>query len=469
MNLNVVILAAGLGKRMKSGMPKVLHEALGKPMLQYVIDAVKLLKPSRTIVVIGTGADEVRRRIKDDSVSFVLQKRLLGTGNALSIARKELKKGTVLVLNGDCPLMTTGTLRKFLSKHRSRKNLVSFLSFKDKSMSGYGRIIRDSNGKVTGIVEDKHATPDEKKRCRELNGGVYILETGALDYLGKIKKNPSSGEYYLTDIVEIACGAGKRVDAYGCPTEEISGVNSRVHLYQVTEILRKRIILKWMERGVTFIDPDTSVVHTTVSIGKDSIIYPNTYLEGTTSIGKNCIIYPGTRIADSTLGNGVVVKDSTLIEESKVGDGTSIGPFAHLRPLNRIGRNVKIGNFVEVKKSTLADGTKASHLTYLGDADVGKNVNIGAGTITCNYDGKNKFRTEIEADVFIGSDSQLVAPVRIGKGAYVAAGATVTRDVPPDSLAISRKRQENLIDWVKKRKLRVKSEKLKVKNKKRII
>ena len=211
------------------------------------------------------------------------------------------------------------------------------------------------------------------------------------------------------------------------------------------------------------------MVHTTVSIGKDSIIYPNTYLEGTTSIGKNCIIYPGTRIVDSALGKGVVVKDNTLIEESKVGDGTSIGPFAHLRPLSLIGRNVKIGNFVEVKKSTLADGTKASHLTYLGDADIGKNVNIGAGTITCNYDGKNKFRTEIEADVFIGSDSQLVAPVRIGKGAYVAAGATVTRDVPPDSLAISRKRQENLIDWVKKRKLRVKSGKLKVKNKKRII
>jgi bifunctional UDP-N-acetylglucosamine pyrophosphorylase/glucosamine-1-phosphate N-acetyltransferase len=272
MNLTVVILAAGLGKRMKSGMPKVLHEALGKPMLQHVIDAVKPLKPSRTIVVIGKGADEVRRRINDGSLSFVLQKRLLGTGNALSIARKELKKGTVLVLNGDCPLMTTGTLKKFLSKHRSGKNLVSFLSFKDESMSGYGRIIRDRDRKVTGIVEDKHATPDEKKRCMELNGGVYILETGALDYLGKIKKNPSSGEYYLTDIVEIACRAGKRVNTYKCPPEEISGVNSRVQLYHVTEILRKRVISKWMDRGVTFIDPGTSVVHTTVSIGKDSIV-----------------------------------------------------------------------------------------------------------------------------------------------------------------------------------------------------
>jgi bifunctional UDP-N-acetylglucosamine pyrophosphorylase/glucosamine-1-phosphate N-acetyltransferase len=316
-------------------------------------------------------------------------------------------------------------------------------------------------------VEDKHATPDEKKRCMELNGGVYILETGALDYLGKIKKNPSSGEYYLTDIVEIACRAGKRVNTYKCPPEEISGVNSRVQLYHVTEILRKRVISKWMDRGVTFIDPGTSVVHTTVSIGKDSIVYPNTYLEGKTSIGKDCIIYPGTRIVDSTLGNGVVVKDNTLIEESTIGDGTSVGPFAHLRPFSLIGRNVKIGNFVEFKKSTLADGKKAQHVTYLGDADVGKNVNIGAGTITCNYDGKNKFRTEIEADVFIGSDSQLVAPVRIGKGAYVAAGATVTRDVPSDALAISRKRQENIIDWARKKKLKVKSEKLKVKNNKK--
>ncbi|MEN8264638.1 MAG: bifunctional UDP-N-acetylglucosamine diphosphorylase/glucosamine-1-phosphate N-acetyltransferase GlmU [Nitrospirota bacterium] len=467
MNLTVVILAAGLGKRMKSGLPKVLHESLGKPMLQHVIDALKPLKPSKIVVVIGNGADEVRRRIKDDKLSFVLQKKLLGTGDALSVARKELKKGTTLVLNGDGPLMTSGTLRKFLSKHRSSKNLVSFLSFKDESMSGYGRVIRDENKKVTGIVEDKHATPDERKMFRELNGGVYLLETAALNFLDRIKKNPSSGEYYITDIVELACRAGKRVDTYNCPSEEIRGVNSREQLYQVTEILKRRVISKLMEKGVTFIDPETSVVHASVSIGRDSIIYPNTYIEGTTSIGKNCVIYPGARIVDSKLGEGVVVKDSTLIEESRIGSGTSVGPFAHLRPMSLIGRNVKIGNFVEVKKSTLADGTKASHLTYLGDADVGKNVNIGAGTITCNYDGINKFKTEIEADVFIGSDSQLVAPVKIGKGAYVAAGATVTRNVPPEALAISRKRQENLIDWVKIKKKRAESKTLKAKKNKK--
>ena len=275
------------------------------------------------------------------------------------------------MLNGDGPLITAGTLKNLLSRHRRSKNLVSFLSFIDESVSGYGRIIRDNSGKVTGIVEDKHATPAEKRRLNELNGGVYLIETEAMDYLDRIKKNPSSGEYYITDIIEIVCGAGKRIDAYNCPSEEISGVNTRAHLCQVTEILKKRVISGWMKKGVTFINPDTSVIHTSVHIGKDTIIYPNTYLEGTTSTGKNCIIYPGTRIVDSTLGNGVTVKDNTLIEESRIGDGTSVGPFAHIRPYSLVGRNVKIGNFVEVKKSTVGDGTKASHLTYLGDADIG--------------------------------------------------------------------------------------------------
>lgn len=467
MNLQVVILAAGLGKRMKSGMPKVLHEALGKPMLQYVIDAVKPLKSAKTVVVIGNGADQVRRHFTDKSISFVLQKKLLGTGNALSIARKELKKGTVLVLNGDCPLLTAGTLKKFLARHRHSGNSISFLSFIDESLSGYGRIVRDKNGKVAGIVEEKHATPAEKERCTELNGGVYLLEADALACLDRIKKNSSSGEYYLTDIVAIAAGAGKRVGTYLCPSEEISGVNTREHLYQVTGILKRRVVSKWMAKGVTFIDPETSVVHTTVSIGKDTVIYPNTYLEGNTVIGKDCIIYPGTRIVDSILAKNVTVKDNTLIEDSRIGEGASVGPFAHLRPQSQIGRNVKIGNFVEVKKSTVGDGTKASHLTYLGDADIGKDVNIGAGTITCNYDGKNKFRTVIESGVFIGSDSQLVAPVKIGRGAYVAAGATVTRDVPSEALAISRAKQQNLKDWVKIKKRTAEGKKLKNKNRKK--
>jgi bifunctional UDP-N-acetylglucosamine pyrophosphorylase/glucosamine-1-phosphate N-acetyltransferase len=456
-----------MGKRMKSKTPKVLHGALGKPMLQHVIEAVKPLKPARLVVIIGNGAEEVKKNINEKNISFVLQKRLLGTGNALLVARKELKKGTVLVLNGDCPLITTRTLRGFIAKHRRSRNLLSFLSFLDDSMSGYGRVLRNQTGRVTEIVEDKHASPEERERCKELNGGVYAIDTGVISCLDRIKKNSSSGEYYLTDIVKLVSREGKRLQAYLCPSEDIRGVNSRQDLYMVTDILRKRVIRKWMERGVTFIDPETTMVHTSASLGRDSIIYPNTYIEGTTSIGKNCTIYQGSRIYNSSLGDNVTVKDSTLIEESRARRGASIGPFAHIRPGSVIGANAKIGNFVEIKKSRLGDGTKASHLSYLGDAEIGSDVNIGAGTITCNYDGKSKFRTTIESGVFIGSDSQLVAPVKVGKGAYVAAGATVTRDVPSMALAISRPQQKNLEHWVKRKHSAVKGKDLKKKNRKK--
>lgn len=457
MNLNVVILAAGRGKRMKSQIPKVLHEVLGMPMIRYALDAVKPLRPQNTIAVIGNGAELVRKRMAGETrLSFVIQKQLLGTGNALAIARRKLKNGMVLVLNGDCPLITTKTLKTLIGKHRRNKNALSLLSFRDNSLSGYGRISRDEKGRITGIVEDKHATPDEKRKFKELNGGVYIMEEGVLEHLSLIKKNSASGEYYLTDIVGIAARDGKRVEAYQCASEEIRGVNTREELFRVSEILRNRITKKWMLSGVTFIDPETSFVSPLAHIGKDTVIYPNTYLEGRVRIGKNCMIYPGARISESILGSGVVIKDNTVIEESKIGNGSAIGPFAHLRPHSIIGRSVKIGNFVETKKSVIAEGAKASHLTYLGDAVIGKNVNIGAGTITCNYNGSNKFKTVIESDVFIGSDSQLVAPVKIGKGAYVAAGATITRDVPAGDLAISRTKQQNLKDWVKKRQLRVK-------------
>ena len=467
MNLSVVVLAAGRGKRMNSLIPKVLHEVLGRPMLQYAVDAVKPLKPQKTVVVIGNGAEAVKQRLAaEDHLSFVVQKKLLGTGDALATGRKELRKGAVLVLNGDCPLITTKTLQMLIEKHKQDRNIVSFLSFVDDSMPGYGRVLRDEKGKVRGIVEDKHATSEEKKKNKELNSGVYILETAALDYLDGIKKNRASGEYYLTDIIGIVSKEGKRLNAYICPAEDIRGVNNRGELYEVSDIIRRRIIAKLMDRGVTFIDPNTSFVHPSVSVGKDTVIYPNTYIEGDTKIGDNCTIFPGSRIYRSILGSGVIIKDNTVVEESKIGNGSVIGPFAHLRPHSIIGRNVKIGNFVETKKSSIGDGTKASHLTYLGDAVIGRNVNIGAGTITCNYDGKNKFNTVIEQDVFVGSDSQLVAPVKIGKGAYVAAGATVTKDVPAGSLAISRAKQQNLIGWVKKRQLRVKSLELRMKGEK---
>jgi len=452
MKLSAVILAAGRGKRMESRTPKILHEALGRPMLRYVIDAVKTLKPAKTVVVIGNGADEVRGRISEGHLTFVLQKELLGTGDAVAIARKEVLKGTVLVLNGDCPLITAATLKGLLARHKRSRNMLSFLSFIDESMSGYGRIIRDGSGRVTGIVEDKHASALQKKMCNELNGGVYVIESGALGYLDKIKKNSSSGEYYLTDIIGIISEAGKKLDAYQCPSEEIRGVNSRKELYEISTILRRRVISGWMKKGVTFIDPETTHVHVSARIGRDTVIYPNTYIEGMTTLGQHCTVYPGSRIRDSVLGNGVVIKDNTLVEKSRIRDGASVGPCAHLRPDSVIGRNARIGNFVEVKKSNIGAGTKAGHLTYLGDAEIGPGVNIGAGTITCNYDGKNKFKTIIKSGVFIGSDSQLVAPVTIAKDSYVAAGSTITRDVPSGSLAISRGRQRNLEDWTKRQK-----------------
>ncbi len=459
MSICVVILAAGRGKRMKSSKPKVLHEVLGKPMLQYPIDAVKALKPKRLVVVVGSGAEYVKNyvSINEKSVFFVSQKKLTGTGNAMIEARKALKgfdNTTIIVLNGDSPLITAKTLKNLLKNHQSSKNALSFLSFVDNSVSGYGRVWRDEQGKVIGIIEDKHTTLSEKRRLKELNGGIYAMEPEILNYLDRLKIHSSSGEYYLTDVVSIVAKLGKRVDAYQCPLEELQGINTREDLWQASKILNRRNISKWMKRGVTFIDPDTSVVHSPVSIGVDTVIYPNTYLEGNTSIGKNCIIYPGARIYGSALKDRVIVKDSTLIENSSVGDGSTIGPFAHLRPHSHIGQNVRIGNFVEIKKSTIKNGSKASHLSYIGDAEIGECVNIGAGTITCNYDGQKKYPTVIESGVFVGSDSQLVAPVKIGKGAYIAAGSTITKDVPVNSLAVGRAKQENIKDWKIKRKLK---------------
>lgn len=453
MSLSVVILAAGQGKRMFSSIPKVLHNVLGRPMLHYVVDAVKRLRPDDLIIVVGNGAEAVRNSLPDRGITFIVQDKLLGTAHAFETARKGLSSNnnTILVLNGDCPLLTAKTLRRFLTMHKHSRNTLSLLSFMDESFSGYGRVIRDDHGRVRKVIEDKHTTPEEKKRFNELNGGVYLIEPELLGYLKKIRKNKSSGEYYLTDIVGIASARGLKVEAYPFSSEEVMGVNNREELYRISEIFRRRIISGWMKKGVTFIDPRVSIVHPSVKIGKDTVIYPNTYLEGRTLIGRNCIVYPGARVCDSVIGNNVIIKDNTLVEGSRIADGATVGPFAHLRPHSIIGRNVKIGNFVEIKKSRIADGTKAQHLSYIGDSTVGKNVNIGAGTITCNYDGIKKYRTVIGEGVFIGSDSQLIAPVSVGKGAYVAAGATVTRNVPPGALAISRVNQKNLKGWAEKK------------------
>lgn len=340
MNICAVILAAGRGKRMNSLKPKVLHEVLGRPMIQYTIDAVRALKPRKLIMVVNPNASgQIRQHVKDTYASFVFQKKLLGTGNAITEAKKALKGfngSTVIVLNGDSPLITDNTLKCLLNNHNLHRNDLSLLSFIDESASGYGRILRDKEGRVVGIVEDKHATHIEKKNVKELNAGVYAIEPEVLNYLDKLKIHRSSGEYYLTDIVSIVSKIGKKVDAYKCPSEEVRGVNTRADLCQVTEILNKRIISQWMKNGVTFIDPATSIVHPSVSIGKDTVIYPNTYLEGNTLIGKNCVIYQGVRIYESTIGDGATIKDNTLIEFSKVRDGSTIGPLAHLKKQLRV-------------------------------------------------------------------------------------------------------------------------------------
>ena len=462
MNLSCVVLAGGLGTRMKSAVPKVLHKVCGFPMLQAVVATARKLNPDRIIVVAGKDLGLIREEVAGSDIVFALQEEPKGTGHALRCARPLLKNvRTVIVLSGDTPLLGARTLKKFLHLHRREGNALSVLSFRAANPHAYGRIVRDGSGKILSIVEESDA--DElQRRIDEVNGGVYAINDNALDVLNSIKINRAKGEYYLTDIVAAAVRRGLGIEAYCIGSEEeLLGVNTRRELYTASRLMKKRIIDHWIDRGVLFLDTDSVFIHPEVSIGRETTIYPNVYLEGQTKIGKNSVIYPNVRIRNSIIGRDVVIKDSSVIEDSRVRDRASVGPFARIRPASEIGREARIGNFVEVKSSVIGAKTKASHLSYLGDAVIGGNVNIGAGAITCNYDGVHKRRTLIEDDVFIGSDAQLVAPVRIGRGAYVGAGSTITHDVPPLSLAVSRARQRNIEDWARKRQLKMKNEKVK--------
>lgn len=456
MKIAVVILAAGEGKRMKSSTPKVLHKIFNKPMLQYVIDSALKLKPSKIIVVAGKHLEQIKDSINAENIYFALQKKPKGTGDALSKALPFLKgfNGAVLVLNGDVPLIRDESLREFFKAHMKDKNDISLMSFSVPNPSSYGRVIRDNSGCLRSIVEEKDASPVEKK-INEVNSGVYAVGSQALKLSHNIPCNKLKGEYYLTDIIGMAINSGLKVKAYcSGKKDEMAGVNTIAELMRAQKLLQKRITNGWMDKGVVFYDSNSVFVYPDVVIGKGSTIYSNVYIEGKTKIGKNCIIYPGVRISNSIIGNSVIIKDSTVIERSIVGRETVLGPFAHIRPESKIGSKAKIGNFVEVKKSVIGDRTKASHLSYLGDAFIGKNVNIGAGTITCNYDGREKHNTKINDNVFIGSDSQFVAPVEIGKGAYIGAGSTITKNVSPMSLGVSRVRQINIENWAARRKLR---------------
>lgn len=447
--MDVVILAAGLGTRMKSQLPKVLHKIFDKPIIDYVIECAKSLNPSDIFVVTNPSLNDLTEYLNTKSVRIVFQNEPKGTAHALASALPYIMSDPILVLNGDTPLLRKETLFRFLEVFNEKNLDLAVISFYPKRQHSYGRILRNEKGEIEKIVEITDLTDTESN---EANSGVYLAKRKVLELVKQIKENPRKGEFYLTDIVEIAKKAGYRIEAYPLAEEdELIGINNREELALAMKYLRDRTVKEWMKEGVTFYDPDSVWISPKVKIGQDTIIYPNVFIEGDTIIGQNCIIYQGVRIRDSVIEDNVHIKDCTVIEASHIKSGSKIGPFTHIRPETVIGKDCRIGNFVEVKKSIIGDGSKAAHLSYLGDSEIGKNVNIGAGTITCNYDGKKKHKTIIEDEVFVGSDTQLVAPVKVGKGAYIGAGSTITKDVPEDALAISRTPQKNIQGWAKKK------------------
>jgi bifunctional UDP-N-acetylglucosamine pyrophosphorylase/glucosamine-1-phosphate N-acetyltransferase len=444
MKPTVVILAAGLGTRMKSGLAKALHPLAGRPLVQHALNAAMALDPAKIVLILGHQSDRVRAAVSDYKLEFVLQYEQLGTGHAVRQAREAIAEagGPVVILCADTPLLTGKTLTELFALHEESRASVTLVSAEMDDPYGYGRIVRGKTG-VMRIVEEKDATAAQKK-IREINAGIYCFEKKfLLEALDGIDKNNAQGEYYLPDAVALARKKKLKVAAFvSTDPDEVLGVNTRQDLSRAEAVLRDRINRKWMLEGVTLIDPASTFVGDEVSLGRDTVLYGNVRLEGKTRLGEECTVFPGTRIVNSSLGDGVVVKDSSVIEDSEIAAGAFVGPFAHLRPGSVIGERARIGNFVEVKKSTIGEGSKANHLAYIGDATVGRDVNLGAGVITCNYDGFEKHPTVIEDEVFVGSDTQLVAPVQIGKGALIAAGATITRNVPPDALAISRAPQD---------------------------
>lgn len=448
----VIILAAGQGKRMKSRLPKVLHPVGGRPMLAYVLDCAAALKPGRTVVVVGHQADAVREWV-GDRAEIALQVPPRGTGDA---ARRGLDglagfRGVAVIVSGDTPLVRPETVERVLAAHGEAGATVTLATARPADPAGYGRVVRGADGAVASIVEERDATPAQR-RIAEINAGLYAVETEFLSRaLAELSADNAQGEYYLTDIVGLAIAAKRPVHAVSVDAEELIGINSRADLARVEGMMRARACRRWMEEGVTILDPARAWIDSAVEIGPDTVLAPGAWLEGETTIGAGCLIGAGSHLVASRLGDRVVVKDHCLIEEAVIEQGASIGPFAHLRPGTVVRRDACVGNFVELKKTDLGAGSKANHLTYLGDATIGAGVNIGAGTITCNYDGVKKSNTVIEDDVFVGSDTQFVAPVRVGKGAVIAAGTTVTEDVPADALVIGRVRQVVKKGWAKRK------------------
>lgn len=451
-----VILAAGEGSRMKSKKPKVIHEILGTPMLGYVINAAKKSDVSKISVIVGHGKEEIVERFDDHDVIFrnqpIGEDVPYGTGFAVMQAINDFSDDdTVVILNGDTPLVQSDTLNGLMEYHERGNFSCTILTADMQNPYGYGRIVRNDDAKITRIVEEKDAGGKEKL-IREINSGIFVFNGNDLKTsLENLNTNNAQGELYLTDVVKDLFERDKRIGGYKLKDNtEILGINSRDSLAIATKIMQNRVNTEYMKKGVTMIDENSIIIEPTVEIGIDTIIYPGAILQGNTVIGQNCTIYGNSRIKDSKIGNGVTL-DNSVIEESIVGDNTKIGPFAHLRPNSNVGNDVKIGNFVEIKNSNFGNGSKAGHLAYIGDADVGEDVNVGCGVVFVNYDGKNKHRSQIDDGAFLGSNANIVAPVHVSKNGYIAAGSTITTDVDENQLAVERATRKNVEGWVIKK------------------
>jgi bifunctional UDP-N-acetylglucosamine pyrophosphorylase / glucosamine-1-phosphate N-acetyltransferase len=453
-DVHVAILAAGKGTRMKSRVPKVLHKVCGAPMIEHVLGAAGSLQPASTVMIIGHEAEALRTALGHHAgLTFVVQEPQLGTGHALLVSEPALRDatGTLVLLSGDVPLLSAKTLKELVDCHATRRAAATVVTANVQNAHGYGRIVR-SGREIARIVEDRDASPAEKD-IREINSGIYAFALdGLFTALRNIAAENAQGEYYLPDLVSIFRQEGRVVDTFTVgDADEIRGINSRSELAEMSRLMRQQKNSELMALGVTIEDPATAYIGRGVQIGADTIIHPGVTIDGATTIGSGSEVHSGVRIVSSTIGDGVTILDHSVITDSTIASGATVGPFARLRQHAEVGPNARVGNFVELKNTVLGAGSKSQHLAYLGDAVIGERVNVGAGTITCNYDGEKKNTTRIEDGAFIGSDSQLVAPVTIGRGAYVGSGTTIREDVPAGALAVSAGKQRNLDGWVEKR------------------